>query len=324
MRLEQLRFLCEIVDQGFNISRAAEALHTSQPGVSKQIRLLERELDVEVLRRRKGRVVGVTEPGAAVLRVARNMLRDANTIVRIRDEFSRCDSGRLAIATTHLHACYVLPKAIERFRRRYPGIQWSLMQANPGQIVELVSSGKADIGITGEAPGSAGELVELPSYELARSLIVPARHPLLRSRRLSLEEIARHPLIAHDVAYPGGVALRRAFSGKNIEPTIVIRATDSEVIKAYVKLGLGIAVLPTITFDPRKDGGLRAIEATHLFGPAAAATIVRPDLYLRGYMYDFIQMVAPEWTRPKIARVLTQSSARGGKAATSGEFRAAD
>lgn len=310
MRLEQLRFLCEIVDRGFNVSRAAEVLNTSQPGVSKQIRLLETELRFEILRRRKGRIVGLTEPGAALLPLARKILRDAGNIASLRDEFSHSDSGQLVIATTHLHACYVLPRIVERFRNHYPQVRVSLLQGDPEQIVEMISTARADIGITGEPPGGVRELIQLPCYEMQRSLTAPRGHPLLRARPLTLVKIAQHPLIAYNRGYPGGMALERAFEKQHIEPDIVIRAIDSEVIKAYVKIGLGVAVLPSAAFVPEADTDLGVVDVTHLFGPAAAALILHPEAYLREYMYDFIQQVAPQWSRERMQAALGDGEVR--------------
>lgn len=317
MRLEQLRFLCEIVDRGFNVSRAAEAVHTSQPGVSKQVRLLERELGFDILRRQKGRLVGLTEPGAAVVQIARKMLRDAGSIGRVRDEFTRENSGELVIATTHLHACYVLPPIIERFRGHYPNVRLSLLQANPGQTIELVSSARADVGLTGEPPQGQQELIQLPCYEMKRSLIVPRGHPLLRQRPLTLEKIARHPHIAYDRSYAGGMAVRRAFDRAGLEPDVVLSAIDSEVIKAYVKIGLGIAVVPTVAYDRKADAVLGAIDVTDLFGPSAAYIMLNPETYLREYMHEFIGMIAPQWTRARIAHAMLRGGTQRGDAAQS-------
>lgn len=315
MRLEQLRFLCEIADRGFNVSRAAEVLNTSQPGVSKQIRLLESELGFEILRRRKGRIVGFTEPGAALLPLARKILRDAGNIASLRDEFSHSESGQLVIATTHLHACYVLPRIVERFRKRYPQVRVSLLQGDPEQIVDLISTAHADIGITGEPPGGVGELIQLPCYEIRRSLIAPRGHPLLRARPLTLAKIAQHPLITYNRGYPGGMALERAFERERIAPDIVISAIDSEVIKAYVKIGLGVAILPSVAFLPDADADLGVVDATHLVGSAAASLILHPEAYLREYMYDFIEEIAPKWSRTRMRAALGNAETRPNKRA---------
>lgn len=304
MRLEQLRFLCEIVDRGFNVSRAADALHTSQPGVSKQIKLLEQELKFEILRRRKGRLVGLTEPGVAVVELARRILRDTRNIGRLREDFTRHDSGELVVATTHLHARYVLPQIIERFRQHHPRVQFRLLQVNPAEAIRVVSSARADMAIIGDPPDGAPELIQLPCYAFRRSLITPRGHPLLRDRPLTLQKLARHPQIALDRSYPGGMALTRAFERCEPKPDIVISGIDSDVIKAYVQLGLGIAVLPSVAFDRKLDTTLAAVDVTDLFGFSSAAIFIHPENYLRDYMYEFIHMVGPQWTRARIEKRL--------------------
>ena len=306
MRLEQLRFLCEIVDRGFNVSRAAEALHTSQPGVSKQIKLLEQELKFEILRRSKGRLTGLTEPGAAVVELSRRILRDARNIGRLREDFTHHDSGELVVATTHMHARYVLPQIIERFRRHHPRVQFRLLQVDPAEAIRLVSSARADMAIIGDPPDGAPELVQLPCYAFRRSLITPRGHPLLRDRPLTLQKIARHPQIALDRSYPGGMALTRAFERSDLKPDIVISGIDSDVIKAYVQLGLGIAVLPSVAFDRKLDTTLTAVDVTDLFGFSSAAVLIHPENYLRDYMYEFIHMVGPQWTRARIEKSLAK------------------
>lgn len=308
MRIEQLRFLCEIVDRGFNVSRAAEALNTSQPGVSKQVRLLEQELAFDILRRHKGRVAGLTEPGVEVVQLARKILRDAANLERLRDEFTQDGSGELVIATTHLHAQFILPAIVERFHRRQPRVHLSLLQANPSQTIELVSSGRADFGITSEPLEGLGELIQLPCYDIKRSLIAPRGHPLLRKRRLTLADIAQYPQVAYDRSYAGGMALRRAFERQGLVPDIVISAIDSEVIKAYVRIGLGVAVLPSVAFDRKTDRTLAAVDVTDLFGASVAAVLVHAEAYLRPYMYEFIRSVAPQWTQPRIEHALRSAT----------------
>lgn len=305
MRFEQLLFLCEIVDQGLSITRAADVLNTSQPGVSKQIRLLESELGFDVLRRRKGRIDGVTEPGKIVVALARKILRDAQAIRRLGDEYSYNETGELVIATTHLHARYILPAIIEKFRGVYPKVRLSLLQVDPEHTAELVGSGRADIGITSELPNAQHELVELPIYEFGRSLIMNPDHPLRDMQTLELQHISRYPIVAYNVAYPGGMAVKRAFEREHLTPEIVISATDAEVIKAYVRIGLGIAVVPTVAFDAELDKPLVAVDATDIFGMLQAQIILHPEAFLREYMYEFIHMVAPKWPRTDVVTMMT-------------------
>jgi LysR family cys regulon transcriptional activator len=300
VRFEQLLFLCEIVDQGLSVTRAAEVLNTSQPGVSKQIRLLESELGFDLLRRRKGRIVGITEPGEIVVSLARKIMRDVQAIRRLGEEYSYNDAGELVIATTHLHARYILPAIIERFRGVYPNVRLSLLQVDPEHTGELVGSGRADIGITSELPITQHELVELPIYEYGRSLIMPPDHPLLDARPLKLKDIGRFPIISYNPSYPGGMAVKRAFERARLVPEIVISANDAEVIKAYVRIGLGVAVVPSVAFDSELDKPLSAVDATGIFGMLQAQIILHPEAFLREYMYEFIHMVAPKWPRAKV------------------------
>ena len=310
MNLRQFRYLCGIADEGFNISRAAVALHTSQPGISKQVRLLEQELGVDILQRKRNRVIGVTEPGGAILAVARRMLHEAESLKRIGDDYTRREAGRLVVATTHIHARYVLRSVIRDFIRRHPGVRLVLRQGSPSQTAQLVASGEADLGVSSEPPGqSVPELVKLPCHKLERSVVIPRRHPLLRERRLTLKAIARYPIITYDASFVGGSAVLRAFEKAGLEPNVVLTAIDADVIKSYVELGLGIAILPTVAYEPERDRNLRAIGAGWLFDPTISRIEIRRGSYLRSFMYDFITMLAPSWDRDAIDRMM-----RGGAA----------
>jgi LysR family cys regulon transcriptional activator len=300
MNLQQLRYLHGIAEQGFNISRAAAALHTSQPGISKQIQMLEQEIGVEILMRKGNRIVGVTEPGQAILDVARRMLHDAENLKRIGEDFTAKDAGRLVVATTHIHARYVLRDVIRDFIRRHPNVQLVLRQASPAQTARLVASGEADIAVSSQPPESVHDLVTLPCYELHRSVITQKHHPLLEEKRLTLRSIAKYPIITLDQSFIGGSAVLRAFDAARIKPNIVLSAIDADVIKTYVELGLGIAILPSIAYEPRRDRALRAIDAAKLFEPTLTCIELRRENYLRSYMLDFIQRIAPQWSRETI------------------------
>ena len=302
MNLQQLRYLHGIAEQGFNISRAAAALHTSQPGISKQIQMLEQEIGIAILVRKGNRIVGVTEPGRAILDVARRMLHDAENLKRIGEDFTSKDEGRLVVATTHMHARYVLRDVIRDFIRRHPNVQLILRQASPAQTAQLVASGDADIGVSGQPSESTNDLVMLPCYELHRSVITSKGHPLLGEKRLTLKSIAKYPIITFDQSFIGGSAVLRAFEAARIKPNIVLSAIDADVIKTYVELGLGIAILPSIAYEPRRDTTLRAIDAAKLFEPTIACIELRRENYLRRYMLDFIQRIAPQWSRETIAQ----------------------
>jgi LysR family cys regulon transcriptional activator len=305
MNFQQLRYLHAIAGAGFNISRAAEALHTSQPGISKQISLLEREAGVDILVRKGNRVVGVTEPGEAILAVARRMLQDAENVRRIGEDFSRKSKGRMVVATTHIHARYVLRRVIRDFIRRHPAVRLVLRQGSPSQVARLVAAGEADIGVSSEPPGEpVPDLVSLPCFKLERSVIAPRHHPLLKEKRLTLKAIAKYPIVTYDASYVGGTAVARAFEKAGTEPNIVLTAIDADVIKTYVELGLGIAILPTVAYEPGRDRGLRALDARRLFEPTITRVEIRRDGYLRSYMYDFIAALSPGWDREAIDRMV--------------------
>jgi LysR family cys regulon transcriptional activator len=300
MNLRQLRYLHGVAEEGFNISRAAAALHTSQPGISKQIQMLEREIGVDILVRKGNRIVGVTEPGQTILEVARRMLHDAENLKRIGEDFTAKDTGRLVIATTHIHARYVLRRVIRDFIGRHPEVRLVLRQGSPSQTARLVASGEADIGVSSAPPEPVHDLVMLPCYKLERSVIIRKQHPLLKEKRVTLKAIAKYPIITFDQSFVGGSAVMRAFEAAKIKPNIVLSAIDADVIKTYVELGLGIAILPSIAYEQRRDRNLRAIDASALFEPTITRIELRRESYLRGYMYDFIQLLAPQWDREAI------------------------
>ncbi len=303
MNLTQLRYLRGIAEQGFNISRAAAALHTSQPGISKQIQLLEREIGVDILVRRGNRIVGVTEPGQAILNVARRMLGDAEVLRRIGEEFTQ-RKKRLVVATTHIYARYVLRSVIKDFMRLHPDVQLTLRQGSPSQIAHWVAAGDADAGVSSEPPEPMRTIALLPCSSLERSVITRKSHPLLKEKRLTLAKLASYPLLTLDQSFPGGAAVLHAFGKARIEPNIVLSAIDADVIKTYVELGLGVAILPSIAYEPARDRRLAAINASHLFEPTITHIAIRRDSYLRDYMYDFILMIAPNWGREAIDRVV--------------------
>lgn len=297
MKLQQLRYVCEVAKQNLNLSQAAEALFTSQPGVSKQIRSLEEELGVEIFVRHGKRVVAVTAPGRAILDIAQRVLMDVDNLRDVGEEFTREDSGRLAIATTHTQARYALPPVIKRFRERYPNVRLSLHQGNPTQISELTTSGEADFAIATEAIELYEDLVMLPCYEWNRCVLTPPGHPLLSAKKLTLEEIASYPIVTYDFAFTGRSRMNDAFAARKLKPNVVLTAIDADVIKTYVELGLGVGIVAMMAYDPKRDTGLRALDASHLFEASTTRIGMRKNSYLRGYMYDFIEMFAPHLTR---------------------------
>lgn len=293
MKLQQLRYLCEVANQGLNLSKAAETLHTSQPGISKQIRLLETELEVDIFVRNGKRVVNVTPPGRAILEIAERMLRDARNLKQVGQDYANEATGSLTIATTHTQARYALPPAIKHFTARYPKVKLILRQGNPTQISELVTSGDADIAIATEAIELFDELVMLPCYQWNRCIIVGPRHPLLKLDILTLEAIAQYPIITYDFAFTGRSKINQAFDAKGLVPNVVLTALDADVIKTYVELGLGIGILAQMAFEPKRDKHLRSIDASHLFAPSTTRIGISRNSYLRGYVYDFIEIFAP-------------------------------
>ncbi len=304
MKLQQLRFTVEVARQGLNVSTAAEVLHTSQPGVSKQIRLLEQELGVEIFERHGKRVIGITEPGRAVISIAERILSEAANLKRAGEEYANETSGSLRIATTHTQARYALPKAITAFKQKYPGVQLSIHQGNPTQICEEVLAGEADIAIATEAISEYQELVSLPCYQWNRCVVVPPQHPLLDAKPLTLEAITRYPVITYDFAFAGRSLVNKAFESRGLKPDIVLSALDADVIKTYVELGLGIGIMAKMAFDPVRDRTLRAIDASHLFESSTTRLGIRRGAYLRGFAYEFIELFAPHLARKPVERAV--------------------
>ena len=305
MKLQQLRYAVEVARQGLNVSTAAESLHTSQPGVSKQIRLLEQELGVEIFERHGKRVVAITDPGRAVLAIAERILNEAANLKRAGEEYANEASGALRIATTHTQARYALPKAITAFKQKYPGVQLSIHQGNPTQICEEVLAGAADIAIATEAIAEYDDLVSLPCYKWNRCVVVPPGHPLLEARPLTLEEITRHPIITYDFAFAGRSLVNKAFESRGLTPNIVLSALDADVIKTYVELGLGLGIMAKMAFDAERDRNLSSIDASHLFESSTTRLGVRRGGYLRGYAYEFIELFAPHLPRKSVEQAVT-------------------
>lgn len=315
VNLQQLRYLCAVVDQGFNLSRAAQALRSSQPGLSTQIRALEQEVGAEVLLRRRGRIVGLTEPGSAIVDVARRMLRDAENLRRIGSGFEKKTQGTLSLGMTHTHARYGLIQIIDRFRKRNPDVQLILREASPPQVFDLVSSGAVDIGVVNEIPTDSRKVVTLAcphsdTNDLRRTVVVPDGHPLLARKRLTLRDLAAQPLIMMDNTTAGARAVTQAFDEAGLEPRIVMRANAPDVIKAYVGLGFGVAVLPAVAYDAKVDRGLKAIEASQLFGTGILAIALDPNAYLTAFVYEFVRLITPSWTHETIDARLNEARSR--------------
>lgn len=304
MKLQQLRYLREVVRRGLNVSEAAEALYTSQPGISKQIRMLEDELGVQILVRHGKRVVDLTEPGRIIVEIAERMLHDAENLRAVGKEFGKEDVGALSLATTPTQARYALPAVVQRFLKRHPRVRLSLHEGSPEQIVELVTSGAVDIGIVTESYPHVDALVMLPCYQWNRGVITPPDHPLLAEKQLTLEAIARHPIVTYEFAFNADSPIGKAFDARGIRTNVALTAVDADVIKGYVELGVGIGILAKMAFDPARDAGLRLIDASHLFEPSMTRIAVRRNAYLRRYVYDFIELFAPHLSRAVVEKTM--------------------
>ncbi|MGC3961990.1 MAG: HTH-type transcriptional regulator CysB [Rhodocyclaceae bacterium] len=297
MNLQQLRYVYEVARRNLSVSEAADALFTSQPGVSKQIKLLEEELGVEIFVRHGKRLVAVTEPGQKVIEVAGRMLREADNLRAVGEEYHNEDAGRLSIATTHTQARYALPRVVGDFLRRYPKVQLSLHQGSPQQICEMVLSGEADLAIATEAIADYPDLVMMPCYQWNRSVIAKPGHPILREQPLTLEAIAKYPIITYDFAFAGRSLINKAFVGRGLKPKVVLTAIDSDVIKTYVAMDLGIGLIASMAYDPMIDRQLAAVDASHLFESSTTRIGLPRNAWLRGYVYAFIESFAPHLTR---------------------------
>ena len=309
MKLQQLRYLAEVARRDLNVSEAAEVLHTSQPGVSRQIRALEQELGVEVFARRGKRLTAITEPGKAVIAIAERMLAEAANLKRAGEEYANEKLGTLTVATTHTQARYAMPKALTAFRRKYPGVRLVIHQGNPTQICEMVLKGEAEFAVATEQIAQYPELVSLPCYQWNRCIVVPSRHPLARAKPLTLEAVAKHPIVTYDVAFANRSLVEKAFEQRGLKPKVVLTALDADVIKTYVELGLGVGIMAAMAFNAKRDQGLKALDASHLFESSTTRIGVRRGAYLRRYVYDFIELFAPQLTRAVVERAVAGEQA---------------
>ncbi len=305
MTLQQLKYLCEIVDRGMNISAAAQALHTSQPGMSRQIQALERELGVTIFLRGKRRILGLTETGAQVREIARKVLRTTDGLRHIGRDFSALDTGTLTVTTSHTHARYILPGIIQAFSRKYPKVRITLRQGNPVQVAQLVSAGKADLSICSKPAHEVPGLALIPCYDQHKIVLAPARHPLLRMSHLTIKALARYPLITYDSEFPTYAQVMKAFAAADCEPNVILSATDVDVMKEYVKRGLGVAIVAALAYNAKEDRQLRAIDARHLFESNKIYVGVQKHTYVRGYALEFVRLFAPKITRETIERAVS-------------------
>ncbi|PCJ34134.1 MAG: HTH-type transcriptional regulator CysB [Cellvibrionales bacterium] len=297
MKLQQLRYIWEVSRHDLNVSATAQSLYTSQPGISKQIRLLEDELGLEIFSRSGKHLTRVTTGGAEVLEIAGQILGKVESIKQLAQEYSSPNKGSLSIATTHTQARYALPDVIGSFIERYPDVSLHMNQGTPIQISEMAADGDADFAIATEALDLFNNLLMMPCYRWNRCILVPKDHPLCQLSELTLEEVAKHPLVTYVFGFTGRSKLDEAFRQKGLDPKVVFTATDADVIKTYVRLGLGIGIVAHMAYDPVQDSDLVALEAKHLFKSSVTSIGFRRGTYLRTFMYDFIERFAPHLNR---------------------------
>jgi LysR family cys regulon transcriptional activator len=306
MNLHQFRFVQEAVRRNLNLTEAAKALHTSQPGVSKAIIELEEELGVEIFARHGKRLKRVTEPGQHVIRSIELIMREVGNLKRIGEQFSAQDSGTLSIATTHTQARYVLPVPVAKLREAYPKVNVTLHQGSPDQVARYIIDEVAEIGIATESLSDYQELVTLPCYEWQHVLVMPQAHPLAKKERITLEDIAAEPVITYHPSFTGRTRIDNAFAHKKLEPRIALEAIDSDVIKTYVRLGLGIGIVAEMSMQGEdKNGDLAVRPLGALFGQNVARVAFKRGAYLRNFVFKFAELLSDRLDRNLIAKAMS-------------------
>lgn len=308
MKLQQLRYIWEVAHHDLNVSATAQSLYTSQPGISKQIRLLEDELGVEIFSRSGKHLTRITPAGEAILRTAGEILRKVESIKQVAQEYSNERKGSLSIATTHTQARYALPPVIGDFIKKYPEVSLHMHQGTPMQISEMAADGSVDFAIATEALELFSDLVMLPCYRWNRCVLVPKSHPLAQVSRLTLEDVARQPIVTYVFGFTGRSKLDEAFLEHGLVPKVVFTAADADVIKTYVRLGLGIGIVAKMAYQPEEDSDLVALDASHLFKPSTTKIAFRRGTFLRGFMYEFIEQFAPHLTKDVINEAFNRHS----------------
>lgn len=293
MNFQQLRIIRETVRCNYNLTEVANALFTSQSGVSKHIKDLEDELGIELFVRKGKRLLGLTEPGSELVQIVERMLLDAKNLKRLAEQFSNRDQGQLTVATTHTQARYALPQVVTQFKQAFPKVHLVLHQASPTEIVSMLLAGEADIGIATEALEEVADLASFPYYSWHHAVIVPGGHALEKIRPLTLEAIVEHPIITYHEGFTGRARIDQTFAKAGLAPDIVMSALDADVIKTYVELDLGVGIVASMAFSPVRDTGLTLLESAHLFQTNTTRIAVRRGHYLRGYAYRFIELCEP-------------------------------
>ncbi len=302
MKLQQLKYIWEVANHGLNVSATADSLFTSQPGISKQIRMLEDELGVQIFRRSGKHLTEVTPAGKVIIELAGEILDKIDNVKRVADDFSDKRHGNLSIATTHTQARYVLPTIIQDFIKLYPDVSLHMHQGTPIQISELASKGTVDFAIATEALELFDNLIMMPCYRWNRSVIVNAEHPLAKADKLTLQNLAEYPIVTYVFGFTGRSQLDQAFHKAGLEPKVVFTASDADVIKTYVRLNLGVGIVASMAYDEKLDSDLVAIDASELFEPSVTRIGFRRGTFLREYMFDFIKLFTPHLTKEIVQR----------------------
>jgi LysR family cys regulon transcriptional activator len=303
MNLQQLRYSAEIARRGLNVSEAAIALHTSQPGVSRQVRALEEELGVEIFQRQGKRLVAVTDAGREILAGIDRALAAIAALKAIGEEHAHPGRGHLTVAVTHTQARYALPKVVTAFKKRFPDVRLKLLQGSPHQLAKLVIGGEADLAIATEALADYPGLVSIPGYQWHHVIVVPKGHAIAKVRPLTLEAVAKYPVVTYDPSFTGRSAIDRAFEQRGLAPEIALTALDSDVIKSYVALGLGVGIVSSMAVARAKEEGLVALEAAHLFPTQVTRLAFKRGAHLRGFMVEFVRLFSPHTSAESLERM---------------------
>ena len=313
MKLQQLKYISEVAKHDLNVSATAESLYTSQPGISKQIRMLEDELGIQIFQRSGKHLTSITSAGQVIIDMAEEILDKADNIKRVADDFRDNSQGSLSIATTHTQARYVLPNIIQDFIKLYPNVSLHMHQGTPMQISELASRGKVDFAIATEALELFDNLIMMPCYRWNRSVIVKANHPLAENKPLTLEKLAEYPIVTYVFGFTGRSQLDKAFRAAGLAPKLVFTASDADVIKTYVRLELGVGIVASMAVDEQLDSDLVVLDASHLFESSVTRIGFRKSTFLRTYMYDFIRLFAPHLSRELVEQSVEAKKNKGVK-----------
>lgn len=308
MKLQQLKYIVEVVNHNLNVSATAESLYTSQPGISKQVRLLEDELGIQIFERSGKHLTQVTSAGEDIVKISQEILSRVESIKAVASEHTHPEMGTLNISTTHTQARYALPDVIKGFTARYPKVSLHMHQGTPSQMSEAIAKGIANFAIATEALHLYQDAIMLPCYHWNRSIVVPKGHPLAQRDKLSIEELATYPLVTYVFGFTGRSELDMAFDRVGLSPRVVFTATDADVIKTYVRIGMGVGVIASMAVDKMRDADLVAIDASHIFGSSTTSIGFRRGTFLRSYMFDFMERFAPHLTRPVVEQAISLKS----------------